>query len=161
MGDIRKFWIVIGILVVAVFVIAYSYTGITGRVTQEIIVDSMAKVGVIAPLTGEASSYGEGIREGAERALEDSGLKNIKVLYEDSKCDNEEVANVVNKLVSDGVIAIIGEICSGTSLPADDSVVIINANSITQAYDAFTAITNALKKGAKTTEEIKNELLVN
>ena len=157
MGDIRKFWIIIGLLIIVVFIVAYSYTGITGRVTQEITVDSMAKIGLIAPLTG--TSYGEGIKEGAERALGDSGLKNVKIIYEDSKCSNEEAANAVNKLVNvDNVIAIVGEACSGASLPEADGVVVIGANSITQSYDAVTAIANALKKGATTTEEIRIEL---
>lgn len=92
-------------------------------------------IGFMGPLTGDAASYGHGIKRGVELALKDSGLENIKIIYEDTKCEGKEAVNAVNKLINvDGVVAIVGEVCSGATLAAapiaeKSEVVMISASS--------------------------------
>jgi branched-chain amino acid transport system substrate-binding protein len=78
--------------------------------------DDTIKIGVMAPLTGDAASYGLGVQNGIEMAKEDLGL-NIEIIYEDTQCEGREAVTAINKLISiDDVDAIIGELCSGATL---------------------------------------------
>ncbi len=77
------------------------------------------KIGFMGPLSGDAASYGIGPQKGAQLALKESGLTNIELVSEDSKCDGKEAVSAINKLISiNGVKAIVGEICSGATLAA-------------------------------------------
>ena len=77
------------------------------------------KIGFMAPLSGEAASYGESIKRGVDLALQDAGLENVELIVEDSKCDGKEAVSAITKLISvDGVVAIVGEVCSGATLAA-------------------------------------------
>ena len=119
MDDLGKIWVVIGLMTIGILILAYGYVGITGKVVSEVIIDRSAKIGFMAPLTGDASSDGLSIKRGVDLALEDSGLENVKVIYEDSGCDGKQSASVVQKLIKiDNVIAIVGETCSGATLAA-------------------------------------------
>lgn len=103
--------IIIVIIVIAVLV-GYFYFG--PGATPEIV-----KVGFMAPLTGDVATYGESVKEAVEFALAESGLTNIELIFEDTKCEGKDAANAVNKLVNvDGVAAIIGALCSGGTLAA-------------------------------------------
>ena len=82
------------------------------------------KIGVIVPLTGEAASYGEAAKNGLNVALKElndaGGIKGrqVQLVYEDDKCDSSSVS-AMQKLVSvDGVVAIIGPVCSAAAGPA-------------------------------------------
>ncbi len=75
------------------------------------------KIGFMAPLSGDAASYGESIQKGVILAYEDMGLDNVEIIYEDSKCNGKDAVSVINKLISvDKVSAIVGEVCSGATL---------------------------------------------
>ena len=77
------------------------------------------KVGVMVPLSGDAASYGTSVRQGAELAVQELGLENVELVFEDSKCEGKDAAAAVSKLINiDGVDAIIGELCSGATLAA-------------------------------------------
>lgn len=77
------------------------------------------KVGYMGPLSGDAVSYGESTKRAVELALADSGLENVEVVYQDSRCEAKEAANAVNALVNvEKVAAIVGELCSGATLAA-------------------------------------------
>lgn len=85
---------------------------ITGATTKE----TSAKIGVLLPLTGDASAYGENAKKGVELALEGT---NLEVVYEDGRCDGQQSVNAIKKLIEvDNVVAVIGEMCSGATLPA-------------------------------------------
>ncbi len=92
-------------------------------------------IGVMAPLSGDAASYGLSILKGAQLAVKEANLPNVKLVVEDSKCEAKEAVTVINKLISvDGVQAIIGEVCSGATLAAapiaeQHNVVMISASS--------------------------------
>lgn len=83
----------------------------------------VVKIGIITPLSGEVSTYGEATRKGIEIALEENKgilLKNninINPLYEDSKLEAKSAVNAMNKLVSnDQVVCILGPFGSSNVL---------------------------------------------
>ena len=158
----QRTWLTIGILALVVVVGVYvvSFGSITGNVVS---VESpqidVIKIGFMGPLTGDAASYGNSIRQGVELAIEDSGLTNIEVIYEDSGCEGTKAVNSINKLISiDGVEAIVGEVCSGATLAIspiaeENSVVLISPSStspeITTAGDfIFRTIPTDASQGA-------------
>jgi branched-chain amino acid transport system substrate-binding protein len=110
----KKTIIVLGviILILSVFLI----TNITGLVTlknKEVI-----KIGVLTDLSGGMSSFGTAVREGIEIAREESNT-NIKIIYQDSKCDLKEGTNAINKLINiDKVDVVFGTVCSHVTLAA-------------------------------------------
>lgn len=92
-------------------------------------------IGFMAPLSGDAASYGLSILKGAQLAVKDMALKNVKLVVEDSKCDPKEAVSAINKLISvNKVKVIVGEVCSGATLAAapiaeKNKVVMISAAS--------------------------------
>lgn len=86
------------------------------------------KLGVIGPLTGDYSLYGESVRDGAQLAVNeinaagglfDNGIThlNLELIAYDSKGDAVEGVNAYNRLVEeDGVHALIGATFSGVTL---------------------------------------------
>lgn len=98
--------------------------------------ETQVKVGFMGPLTGDAASYGESIKKGVELAIQDHDA-DIKLIIEDSKCDGKEAVTVINKLISlDQVQAIVGEVCSGATIP---SAPIANQNNIVLISAASTS----------------------
>ncbi len=80
-------------------------------------------IGAIAPNTGELATYGEAVSNGIKMAVEEInaaggvlGGRMLEVTYMDDKGDSTEGANAFNKLVSDGVKAILGSVTSGVTL---------------------------------------------
>lgn len=85
--------------------------------------DSIIKIGVPEPLTGEISQYGIAIKEGIELKIEQvnelGGINGVKVemISEDTKGDNQENQNIVKKMISEyKVNALLGESISANSL---------------------------------------------
>lgn len=83
------------------------------------------KVGVIVPLTGDAASYGEAVRNiyqlGVKEINNTGGIdgNNIELIIEDGKCDGSGGASAAQKLVNiDKVKIILGGFCSSESLAA-------------------------------------------
>jgi branched-chain amino acid transport system substrate-binding protein len=125
---IQKIIILFAVLLLALFM---TSCGSSDAVEGEIQVDDnntveegaveeteTIKIGFMGPLSGDAASYGESIKRGVDLAAADMGL-DIELVYEDSMCDAKEAATVVHKLISvDGVIAIVGEVCSSATLAA-------------------------------------------
>lgn len=81
------------------------------------------KIGAIAPLSGGLAMYGESTTNGIKLAIQEIneaggvlGGRPLEVIdYMDDKADSTEGANAFNKLVSDGVVAIIGSVTSGVT----------------------------------------------
>lgn len=111
------------------------------------------KVGLNYELSGNVATYGQGLTEGIELAVEEinsnGGVlgKQIELVKADNKSDNAEAANVATKLITrDKVVAILGPATSGNtkgaipvatqhkvplisaSAPADDITVDSNGN---------------------------------
>lgn len=141
----RSFFLPFLIIVILVVGGVYAYGKITGKSILGQEETDEIKIGFMGPLSGDAASYGHGIKRGVELALKDSKLENVGIIYEDTKCDGKEAVTAVNKLVNiDNVVAIIGEVCSGATLAAapiaeQNEIVMISASStspqITDAGD--------------------------
>src|SRR3989344_5839970 len=66
---------------------------------SEIPNNNYVKIGVIAPLTGNFSIFGERIRNAMELALEDISIgKEVKIIYEDA-CSPKEAVSAAKKLI--------------------------------------------------------------
>jgi branched-chain amino acid transport system substrate-binding protein len=78
------------------------------------------KVGVIGALTGNASSYGKDWLNGVKLAVSDSpeckGLK-IDLDSVDSQGDPQAGVTAANKLIADGVSAVMGDVLSSVTIP--------------------------------------------
>lgn len=80
------------------------------------------KVGVLAPLTGSASVYGNTSTNGVKMAVDEinkaGGVlgKQIELMIEDEKAEVQDAVNGYNKLLSQGMVFLIGDV---TSKPSD------------------------------------------
>ncbi|MBI2451762.1 penicillin-binding protein activator [Candidatus Pacearchaeota archaeon] len=153
----------VAVVIILILLSGYVYMGVTGNAIfglgeKKGTVQETIKIGFMGPLSGDAASYGHGIKRGVELALKDSGLTNVEIIYEDTKCEGKEAVNAINKLINiDGVSVIIGEVCSGATLAAapiaeENQVVMISASStspkITDAGDyIFRAIPSDALQG--------------
>lgn len=83
------------------------------------------KIGVTAPLSGDAAVYGEPARNMIQIAADEinaaGGIngKKLEIVSEDDKCNGKEGANAMQKLVNvDKVAVVIGSMCSSATLAA-------------------------------------------
>ncbi|MBN3756855.1 branched-chain amino acid ABC transporter substrate-binding protein [Paraburkholderia sp. Tr-20389] len=85
------------------------------------------KIGFAAPLTGGQAHYGADFRSGVQLAIEDFnatspviGGKPVRFVLDaaDDQADPRQGTTVAQKLVDDGVVAVLGHFNSGTSIPA-------------------------------------------
>ncbi len=80
--------------------------------------DGTIKVGVMGPLSGSVAQYGVACRDGAllyfKQINAEGGIngKQIETDVQDEKGDATEAVTVYNKLVEDGVTAIVGDVTS-------------------------------------------------
>jgi branched-chain amino acid transport system substrate-binding protein len=112
-------------LAVAIIILGGIWYGVSKKSTAPTTKEPI-KIGVLAPLTGEAASFGQNSLAGvnlAVKEINDQGGINgrkVEIVAEDDKCSAEGV-NAINKLINvDKVIGIIGPVCSasgGPSLP--------------------------------------------
>jgi branched-chain amino acid transport system substrate-binding protein len=82
------------------------------------------KVGIAGPLSGSALNTGEQQEVGAQKALEHlndkDGLlgREIVVISVDDACEPRQAKAVARQLVRDGVVFVVGHMCSACSLAA-------------------------------------------
>jgi branched-chain amino acid transport system substrate-binding protein len=83
-------------------------------------------IGVAGPMTGTNAWFGEQMERGAEQAVADINAaggvlgQQVQVITADDFCDPEQAVAAARKLVSDGVIFVVGHFCSGASIPASE-----------------------------------------
>lgn len=83
--------------------------------------EAVIKIGVAGPHTGDLAPYGLATLTESQRLAEvinaEGGLngKTIEILPADDVCDPAQAANLASKLVDEGVIAVIGHVCSGAT----------------------------------------------
>lgn len=82
------------------------------------------RIGVLAPLSGVAPTYGISHRDAIQVAADEWNAKGgilgrkIELVVEDSQCAPDPAVNAANKLIDqDGVKFMIGEVCSKASVP--------------------------------------------
>lgn len=85
------------------------------------------KIGVVGPLTGSGASYGKDMENGVKIAIDEANAQKItlggKVVqfapeYMDDQGDPRTGVQVAQRLVDEGVSAVIGHVNSGTTIPA-------------------------------------------
>lgn len=83
------------------------------------------KIGLAAPMSGDAAAYGEIIRNGAMMKVDEinaaGGIdgKMLELVVGDERCDPKEAAAVAQNFVSnEEIVAIIGHVCSSAMLAA-------------------------------------------
>jgi branched-chain amino acid transport system substrate-binding protein len=81
-------------------------------------------IGVAGPMTGKAAWFGEQLERGAQLAVADLNAKGgvlghqVRLVTVDDSCDPEQAIAAARKLISDGVIFVVGHYCSGASIAA-------------------------------------------
>ncbi|MBV9522330.1 MAG: branched-chain amino acid ABC transporter substrate-binding protein, partial [Alphaproteobacteria bacterium] len=121
-----------GTLVAAAAVLAVT-TGLSRA--QEIV------VGVAGPITGPDAQFGEQMKRGAQKAVDDINAKGgvlgkkLKLVVGDDQCDATQAVAVANKMVSEKVVFMDGHYCSSTSIPAS---AVYNDGGILQITPAST-----------------------
>jgi branched-chain amino acid transport system substrate-binding protein len=106
---------------------------------------AVVKIGHVAPLTGGIAHLGKDNENGARMAVDeinaaggvDAGGTKVKLelVAEDDKADPKEGTLAAQKLVDAGVVAVVGHLNSGTSIPASK---IYSDASITQISPSAT-----------------------
>ncbi|MFH0906065.1 MAG: ABC transporter substrate-binding protein [archaeon] len=118
--------LIIGI--VCIILILFAVIILSSNNSKEI------KIGVIGPLSGDAAIYGRDLQNslnyGVDEINQNGGIngKIIKLIFEDSKCNEKDALTSVQKLINiDKVNIIFGGVCSSETLGA---VSITEANKV-------------------------------
>jgi len=119
--------------------------------------EEVVKIGHVAPLTGGIAHLGKDNENGARMAIDEingaGGLKvgdktlKLELVAEDDKADPKEGTLAAQKVVDAGVVAVVGHLNSGTSIPA--SKIYADAN-VTQISPSATN-PKLTEQGFKTT----------
>lgn len=110
----KKILVIALILVMSIFVI----TGCAKKKAGPI------KIGVAGPQSGDLASYGIPTAKAAQIVVDnvnaDGGVlgRQIELIVEDDVCKPEVATNTASKLVGEGVVGVIGHICSGATKAA-------------------------------------------
>jgi branched-chain amino acid transport system substrate-binding protein len=98
----------------------------------------VVKIGLIAPLTGDIKTFGEGTRNAVMMAFDElnaaGGIngRQVRVISSDDKNDPMEASNAGSKLIDmDGVVAIVGSVSSKCSVPLADKCQVAGIPMIT------------------------------
>ena len=82
-------------------------------------------IGMAAPMTGATNAwFGEQVEHGAAMAVADLNAaggvlgQQVRLITVDDYCDPEQAVAAAKKLVSEGVIFVVGHFCSHSSIPA-------------------------------------------
>ncbi len=81
--------------------------------------EDVIKVGVNFELSGDVATYGTSCKNGIMLAFEEANAqggvlgKKIEALVQDNKSQNREARNIAEKLISEGVVAILGPAVTG------------------------------------------------
>jgi branched-chain amino acid transport system substrate-binding protein len=100
-----------------VMVAAFAFAGGQGE-------GDTIKIGVAGPHSGDLAPYGlptiNAVELVTEKVNAEGGIDGrlIELVVEDDQCAPDVAANTAAKLVSDGVVAVIGHICSGATATA-------------------------------------------
>jgi len=89
--------------------------------------DNVIRIGSVSPLTGPQTHIGKDNQNGAQLAVDEVNAKvlelggrklRLELLSEDDQAEPKTATTVAQKLVDAGVVAVIGHLNSGTSIPA-------------------------------------------
>ena len=87
------------------------------------------KIGSMSPLTGPYAADGNDIANGVRAAIEvitaDGGIPGfdkIELSAQDTACDPRQAVAAANKLLNEGVTAVIGAYCSSATIPSSETL---------------------------------------
>jgi branched-chain amino acid transport system substrate-binding protein len=139
----------------------------------------VVKIGHVAPLTGGIAHLGKDNENGARMAVDEinaaGGLKvgdktvKLELVAEDDKADPKEGTLAAQKIVDAGVVAVVGHLNSGTSIPAskiysDAGVTQISPSATNPKYTeqgfktTFRVVANDNQQGAVLANFAANEM---
>jgi branched-chain amino acid transport system substrate-binding protein len=84
------------------------------------------KVGITGPFTGSLADPGVDIRNAGQMAIDEinkaGGIngRKLQAVAEDDACDAQQGTQAAQKLLNEGIVAIVGGYCSGASIPESD-----------------------------------------
>ncbi|MBW1667582.1 MAG: ABC transporter substrate-binding protein [Deltaproteobacteria bacterium] len=105
--------------IIILSVLIFSFGFVSGALAQEV------RVGTLLAHTGPLKEFGPAIQNGVVLAVKQMGAAgfNIKLIHEDSETSAIPATNAAKKLVEvDRVVAIIGALASGVTVPVAESV---------------------------------------
>lgn len=132
-----KMWYWVGGIIVVLLVLYFAF-GMGGRPD---FAGQTVKIGVIAPMSGDAAAYGEEIQRVLSYEVEKINATagpddpQFEFVFEDGKCAGGDAASAFQKLVNiDGVKLILGGLCSSETLGAaplagENKVVLLSGGS--------------------------------
>jgi branched-chain amino acid transport system substrate-binding protein len=110
-------------LLCGVMSLTLGLTLLTGCASSGAGSEEVIKIGGLGPLTGDAATYGQSVKNGAELYVEElnnaGGIngKKIELIFEDDQADPNSSMQAFNKLVNnDKVVGILGPTTSGAAL---------------------------------------------
>ena len=89
----------------------------------EVTYEGEMKIGILVPTTGSEATYGKDMENSFNMAVDEINAKGgimkqkIVTITGDDACDPQMATAAANKLVSSGVVAVVGGYCSGATLP--------------------------------------------
>ena len=114
MGNIRSLKVLIILLALALSV-SFLMVGCKKPAAS----GETIKIGLAAPMSGDAAAYGEIVRNGAQMKIDEinaeGGIdgKQLELVVGDERCDPKEAAAVAQNFVSSPeIVAIVGHVCS-------------------------------------------------
>ncbi|HKI50958.1 MAG TPA: branched-chain amino acid ABC transporter substrate-binding protein [Geothermobacteraceae bacterium] len=124
------------------YVQLFLVAGLTLLVASPVLAADAIKIGVAGPHTGDLAPYGIPTKEAAEMYVADVNAaggvlgKQIELIPLDDQCKADIATNVATKLVSEGVVAVIGHVCSGATKSAlgiyqEAKVIVISPSATT------------------------------
>ncbi|MEK7274649.1 MAG: branched-chain amino acid ABC transporter substrate-binding protein [Candidatus Desantisbacteria bacterium] len=87
--------------------------------------EQVVRIALVCPLTGDIAAMGQGMKRGAEMAVEEANASGrfqdvkLELAAFDDRGDPKEAANTANQIISDAkIVGVIGHLNSGCSIPA-------------------------------------------
>lgn len=94
-------------------------TGLAGLMLTGVATAAEIKVGIVVPLTGQLASEGRDLENAIKLAFAQANANGdtFTTVTADDACDPQQAVTAASKLVSEGVVAVVGGYCSGAVLP--------------------------------------------
>lgn len=109
---------IVAMVVAGVVVLAAAGIGGSVYMKKQKELKAPIKVGMLLPFSGPAGGAGLGISRGVKLAQKQLGASKVELIQEDSQCSGDTAKAAMKKLIAKGVVAVIGDACSGSSAAA-------------------------------------------
>ncbi len=137
------------LLAVAMVVLCFAACGKGDDATGSSSAEKTIKIGCSGPLTGSAAQYGQGVKNGAQLAVDEineaGGINGVKLEFkmEDDEADAEKAKNAYNTLKDWGMQLSLGTVTSGACIAFQGEASADNMFVLTPSATAVDAIKGA------------------